>query len=74
MLGIHRVGRFDLSGCSTPKYAWHKPNADAPTLATDEKACWQGQPPWFVIPWMGNPIRRIEFKDCMEARGWTLDA
>jgi hypothetical protein len=46
MLGIHRVGRFDLSGCSTPKYAWHKPDADAPTLATDEKACWQEQPPW----------------------------
>jgi hypothetical protein len=27
-----------------------------------------------VILWMGNPIRRTEFKDCMEARGWTLDA
>jgi hypothetical protein len=27
-----------------------------------------------VILWMGNPIQRTEFKDCMEARGWTLDA
>jgi hypothetical protein len=69
MLGIQRVGRCDLSGCSTPKCAWHKHDADGPTLATDEKACWQRQPPWFVIRWKGNPIRRTGFKDGMEARG-----
>ena len=66
---------FILSGCSIPKYAWHKSDADSTMLATDEKACWQEQPPWFLTPgsWMGDAIRRTQFKDCMEARGWTKE-
>ena len=69
------IALFMLSACSIPNYTWHKSGVDQTMLATDEKACWDRQPPWFVTPGsaMGDPIRRTGFKDCMEARGWTKE-
>jgi hypothetical protein len=64
-----------LSGCfQAPKYNWV--GRDPSTLQADEQACVAHTRETYPFGstyggLFNDPIRKTEFKDCMEARGWV---